>query len=366
VTTEHGDPRDPLRELPLREYRPRSRLRVGTHTVPRARYPAVDAHNHLGTWLSHMVSPEPGWVVRDVGELLATMDASNVRSIVNADGRWGEELEANLDRYDRAHPGRFATLCHLNWREVGAGGEWVPRLRESLRRSAGGGAAGVKVWKDLGLHVRDPAGELLLPDDARLDPVWDDAGSLGLPVLIHVADPMAFFEPVDETNERLEELLAHPEWSFADERRYPRFQRLIEALERVVARHPGTTFVGAHVGCFAEDLAWVGRMLAAHPNFHVDIAARIAELGRQPRAATSLIERFPDRVLFGTDSFPPTARAYALAFRFLETLDESFPYSEEEPPPQGRWTISGLGLRDDVLRAVEGRNAARIYRGLDG
>jgi Amidohydrolase len=366
VTAPSRGPGERTRDLRLREYRPRSQLRAPAHDVARARFPAVDAHNHLGTWLSHLISPDGGWVVADVAELLATMDACNVRAIVNADGRWGEELEANLDRYDRTHPGRFATLCHLDWREAAAEDAWGSRLREGLRRSAGAGAAGLKVWKDLGLHVRDAAGDLVPPDDERLDPVWEEAGSLGLPVLIHVADPVAFFEPPDETNERLEELLVHPEWSFADDRRYPRFRRLIDALERVVARHPHTTFVGAHVGCYAEDLTWVSRMLAAYPNFFVDIAARVAELGRQPRAAAELMKRFPDRVLFGTDAFAPTPRDFAVSFRFLETLDESFPYSDEEPPPQGRWTISGLGLPDGVLRAVEGGNAVRIYRTLNG
>jgi Amidohydrolase len=352
-----------LRELPLRAYAPVSKLRVPAHEVPASRFRSIDAHNHLGRWLSSWIGGA-GWVVSDVSRLLDTMDACNVGAIVNADGRWGDELEANLDRYDRAHPGRFATLCHVDWSQLERGDGWADRLVDALRRSAGAGAAGVKVWKDLGLHVRDGSGKLVLPDDERLSPIWDEAGALGLPVLIHVADPLAFFDPVDRHNERLEELLVHPDWSFADDRRYPTFERLLSALETLVARHPITTFVGAHVGCFAEDLEEVGRMLAAYRNFHVDIAARIAELGRQPRAAAALIERFPERVLFGTDAFPPEASDYALAFRFLETADEAFAYSPEHPPPQGRWTIAGLDLSDEALRAVEGGNARRVFPSL--
>jgi predicted TIM-barrel fold metal-dependent hydrolase len=346
-----------LRDLRLSDYRPRSRLRVPEHRVERPRFPAIDAHNHLGTWLT------AGSAWPDLDELFAVMDASGVRAMVNLDGRWGDELEANLDHYDRAHPGRFATFCHLDWAEAASPG-FPERLCGSLARSAAAGAKGVKVWKDLGLHVRDDVGELLLPDEPRLSEVWTAAGELGLPVTIHVADPMAFFDPLDATNERLEELLEHPNWWFGDRERFPTFERLVAALEAVVAAHSGTTFIGAHVGGAAEDLGWVGHMLATYRNFHIDIAARIAELGRQPRAARALIQRFPDGVLFGTDAFPPDRAIYAVHFRFLESTDEHFAYSRDEIPPQGRWAISGLDLPNDVLRAVYAENAARLIPGL--
>ena len=349
-----------LRELPLHAFRPRAVLRVPTHEVPRARVRVVDAHNHLGRWLT----PDGAWAVSDVSALLSDMDACNIGSVVNLDGQWGDELEANLDRYDRPHPGRFATFCHLDWSALSEPG-WPERLADGLRAASSSGAKGVKVWKNLGLQLRDERGELLLPDDERLTPTWAAAAELHLPVVIHVADPVAFFAPVDASNERLEELLVHPEWSFADPR-FPRFERLIEALESLVASHPATTFIGAHVGCFAEDLAWVGRMLSRYPNFHVDIAARIAELGRQPRAARRLFIEHADRVLFGLDLFPPDPAEYAIHFRFLETEDEYFDYSTEDVPPEGRWTISGLGLPDDVLRKVYGGNASRLVNGLTG
>jgi predicted TIM-barrel fold metal-dependent hydrolase len=349
---------DALRDLPLREFRPRARLRVSAHPVPRARFPAVDAHNHLGRWLT-----EDGWAAPDVGELVATMDACGIDAIVNLDGMWGEELEANLERYDRAHPGRFATFAHLDWRETAVAG-FGERMAASLRESVARGARGLKVWKHLGLVFRDDRDELLAPDDVRLAPVWEAAAALGVPVTIHIADPLAFFDPLDERNERLEELLAHPDWWFGDRDRFPPAERLLESFEALVARHPATTFIGAHVACYAEDLAWVGRMLDTYPNLHADIAARIAELGRQPLAARDLIERHPGRVLFGTDLFPPTREIYAIHFRFLETLDEHFPYDPEDPPPQGRWAISGLGLTGETLEAVESANARRLIPGL--
>jgi predicted TIM-barrel fold metal-dependent hydrolase len=203
----------------------------------------------------------------------------------------------------------------------------------------------------------------VLPDDRRLAPLWEAAAELGVPVFIHTADPVAFFDPVDERNERLEQLLAHPEWSFADPS-FPRFERLIEALEGLVAAQPDTTFVGVHAGGYAEDPVWVGRMLDAYPNLHVDVAARVAELGRQPRAVRELVVSHPDRVLFGIDEFPPAAESYAIYFRFLETGDEHFPHSTEDVPLMGRWAISGLDLPDDVLRKVYAGNALRLVPGL--
>jgi predicted TIM-barrel fold metal-dependent hydrolase len=276
---------------------------------------------------------------------------------VNLDGRWGAELEANLERYDRAHPGRFLTFCHVDWGDLAR----PERLVASLEASARAGARGLKVWKDLGLGVRDDRGELVLPDDPRIAPLWGAAGRFRLPVLIHTADPIAFFEPADATNERLEELAVHPEWAVHGPG-MPSFERLMEALEAVVAAHPETTFVGAHVCCCAEDLAWVERMLRTYPNLYLDFSQRIAELGRQPRAARRLFVEHGDRVLFGTDELPPRRAAYETYFRFLETADEHFAYSPdpENPWPQGRWRISALDLPPDTLRAIYRDNALRV------
>jgi len=346
-------------DLKLRDYLPRSVLQVAEHRAERSAHPAVDAHNHLGRWLT----AGGGWGVADVPRLLADMGSANVAAIVNLDGRWGEELEENLERYDRRYPGRFATFCHVDWREAASPG-FGERLAGSLRSSLAAGARGLKVWKDLGLGVSDDRGRLLMPDDRRLAPLWAAAGEAGAPVLIHTADPLAFFDAVDGGNERFEELLEHPEWSYARFGR-PHYRRLLEALEGLVAANPGTTFVAAHVAGAAEDLDLVERLLDAHANLYVDIAARIAELGRQPRRARELLLRHADRVLFGTDVFPPDTREYAISFRFLETEDEHFAYSSDDPPPQGRWRISGLGLPGDVLKMIYADNARRVIAGLD-
>src|SRR5215469_10628680 len=347
----------PLSALPLAEYCPYSRLRLPQTTVTHASVPAVDAHAHLGRWLTG-----ERWAVPDVAAFVDLMDSCRIIAVINLDGRWGDELEENLDRYDRSHPGRFATFCHVDWdllREPGAD----TKLAGSLERSVAAGARGLKVWKDLGLGVRDADGRLVLPDDPRLDALWDTAGRLGVPIAMHTADQVAFFDPVDQHNERLEELLARPDWSFCDPK-YPPFDRLIGALEAIVAAHPATMFIGAHAGCYAEDLGWVSRMLETYPNFHIDIAARIAELGRQPRTTRNLMLSHPGRVLFGTDQIPPGRPAYEVYFRFMESPDECFFYSPEDPPTSGRCYISALDLPEGVLRQVYADNAMRLIPAL--
>lgn len=343
-----------LRPAPrLDSYAPRSTLELPGSEVLAAAVPAVDVHNHLGRWLHR----SGGWMAPDVGALIADLDSCNVATAVNLDGRWGTELEENLDRYDRRHPDRFATFCHVDWSLLNQpGGSGL--LAQSLRDSVAAGARGLKVWKDLGLTVRDVDGRLVLPDDPRLAELWQAAGELGVPVLIHVADPAAFFDPVDRHNERLEELLrSRVSWAAAG--RSGR-RRLLDALEAIVAGHPRTRWVAAHVAGDAENLARVSGLLTRYPNLTVDIAARLGDLGRQPRATGRLVREHPDRIVFGTDVFPFRPAEARLYFRFLETEDEYFGYSTADTPPSGRWQISGLGLEPEILRMVYRENALRL------
>jgi len=344
-------------DLLLSQYAPRSTLVVDQHEVHRAKFPAVDAHNHLGRWLT------ADWPVPDVSDLVDMLDAWNILAIVNLDGRWGDELEANLDRYDRAFPNRFFTFAQVDWsvtREDSTFGVCMARqLEDSVRR----GARGLKVWKDLGLRFRDMRDTLIPVDDERLADLWEAAAALQVPVLIHVADPVAFFQPLDAGNERWEELLLHPDWHFHGSEYLP-FGVLIEQFEHLIARHPKTTFIAAHAGCYPENLSWVSRMLDTYPNFNVDIAARLAELGRQPYSSRRLFERHPGRILFGLDISPPRLEWYMPYFRFLETADEYFPYSPYDVGPQGRWHIYGISLPDDVLHQVYHETAERLL-GLD-
>ncbi len=345
-----------LRTLPVPEWHPVAQLRPPATEVERAAFPAIDVHNHLGRWLTD----DGDWMIEDPDALVAVMDACGVETIVNLDGRWGDEVTANVERYDRAHPGRFLTFCQLDWAEL-ASEDGARRLRASLDDSAARGARGVKIWKDLGLTIRDADGALILPDDPRVIDVVRHAGELGLPVLIHTADPKAFFEPLDARNERIDELMQMKQWWFGDRSVHPTFDRLLAAHRTLVESCPGTRFIGAHAGCAAEDLDLVERLLDDCPHYTIDIGGRMAELGRQPRRFRRLLERHPDRVLFGTDIYPATPEQFRLHFRFLETDDEAFAYAPEEPvPPQGRWTVSALGLPSELLERVYRANARAV------
>jgi predicted TIM-barrel fold metal-dependent hydrolase len=321
--------------------------------VSQPRFAVIDAHNHLGGGLT----TADGF---SAAEVLAGMDASGVRVLVDLDGGWGEDiLDAHLALFKEAAPERFIMFGGVDWeawsQHGNRFGEWAAGR---MRRQAERGAQGLKVWKGLGLSVCDHDGALVAVDDQRLDPIWETAAELGWPVLIHVADPVAFFDPLDHNNERWEELQAHPDWQFPSPP-FPSFLSVVNSMAMVAERHPHTTFIGAHVGCYSENLAWVGALLDRCPNFNVDIAARISELGRQPYSARRFFLRYADRIVFGTDH-RPVLDWYSIYYRFLETDDEYFSYGRGAIPSQGRWCIYGLHLPDDVLRKVYHENAERL------
>lgn len=342
----------------LKDFVPRTSLKLAHHEIERPRFPMIDAHNHLG-------SSFPG--VRDLptSQVIDVLDACGVEAIVDLDGGQDADLSAEVDRWRATERVLvFAGLDYRMWATDHRFGEVeAQRLRESVDR----GATGLKIWKPLGLRARDPRGQLIPVDDQRLDSLFETAAELKVPILIHIGDPFAFFEPMDQTNERWEELSANPDWHFwpttQDEHpepgSFPELGVVLAAFDRLLGRHPGVTFIGAHIASAAEDLAFVASLLVRHPNLYVDIAERINELGRQPYTARSFLIEHAERVVFGLDR-PCDAALYRRYFRFLETFDESFAYGLEVPPRQGRWQIHGLGLPDDVLRAVYGGTARRI------
>lgn len=338
----------------LEHYRPRPKLVTKTTPVLHPRYPVVDAHNHLADPFGG------GWDKKPLTQLLDILDEAGVRVYVDLDGGWGEDiLNTHLDLFKARAPERFRVFGGVDWSKWPELGnrfpDWAAR---SLRAQKERGAEGLKIWKLFGLQVRDHKGKLVKVDDPRLDIIWETAADLNLPVLIHVADPIAFFDPVDETNERWEELHQHPDWVFTSPP-YPPFIEILEALYRLVKTHPRTLFIGAHVGCYAENLAWVGKMLDDCPNYYIDIAARIGELGRQPYSARRFFIQYQDRILFGSD-LGPDLEAYRIYYRFLETDDEYFNYNPGDIPLQGRWFIYGIYLPDEVLAKVYHQNAQEV------
>jgi predicted TIM-barrel fold metal-dependent hydrolase len=343
-----------LRSTNFTRWSPRSELVLPRTPVGRSAVPAIDVHNHLGRWLN-----EGEWMFERPADLIDVLDESNVELVVNLDGFWGDELVANLERYDRAFPSRIATFCWVEWGRL-AEPDGVSQLKKTLKESADLGARGVKVWKELGLKIRDRDGRLILPDDERVIEVLGYAGELGLPVLIHVSDPKAYFAPADVYNERLDELVESPDMWVGDRTKYPTFYRLIDALETLVLATPGTRYVAAHVGCASEDLERVETMLDNASNLFVDIAGRITELGRQPRSFAQLVDRFPDRVVLGTDLYPVTNSKFEKYFHFLESSDEGFDYLPREPyPPHPRSTMSAMGFSADILEGIYSSNAKR-------
>jgi predicted TIM-barrel fold metal-dependent hydrolase len=352
------------RNLLLENFRPQPMLKVPEHQLTRARFPVIDIHTHFRHKFRGNAAELHRWV-----EL---MDRNNIAVCVSLDGQWGDQLDEHQALLWMKYRDRFAIFANIDWQ--GAGKEKEPatwdcnrpdfarRAREELARAKQRGACGVKIFKSFGLEIKNADGSLLKIDDPRWDAIWEACGELDLPVLIHVADPAAFFLPINETNERWEELHRHPEWSFFGPQ-FPKRDELLAALLRVCQRHRGTTFISAHVASNSEDLAAVGAWLDENPNLYVEIASRIAELGRQPVTARKFLIKYQDRVLFGTDGPWPEERI-RLYWRFLETADENFPYSERPFPPQGFWNIYGVDLPDETLRRIYHGNAMRIIPGV--
>jgi predicted TIM-barrel fold metal-dependent hydrolase len=334
-----------------------------TH-ITTARFPVIDFHTHITEGLN---STNDG--VRfalDPGNCIEVMKRKNVRTMVDLTGGHGAGLRDALRRLPEAHPGQFIVFTEPDWARA-SDRDYAKYQADQLEDAHKAGAKGLKIRKTLGLYLREAGShELVRVDDPRFDPMWETAGSLNMPVAIHVSDPRAFFLPIDRFNERYEELHAHPDWSFHG-KDFPSDRELQEARRTVMRRHPRTQFVCLHVA-ESEDLAYVSECMDQQPNMHVDIAARIGELGRQPRAARRFFDRYQDRILFGTDASGGTETPqqtfgdalYEIYFRFLETEDEYFDYAPSPIPPQGRWRIYGIGLPETALRKVYLDNAARL------
>ncbi|MGB6384316.1 MAG: amidohydrolase family protein [Terriglobales bacterium] len=330
-------------DLGLSDYHPRPMLVVPEHEVRRPKFPVIDYHNHLD-------AQHPRNVLR-------VMDECDVELIVNITMRVGKEALDMIFKYHAAAPGRFATYGWMDWSDLQSPGFFV-RAVDRFEDLVEHGSCGLKLWKDLGTSLSDADGKLLRVDDERLAPLFEKAAELGVPIMFHTSDPDAFFLPIDPENERYEELAAHPEWSFYGS--HFSKQELLAQRDRVFARHPKTTFVAAHIAERSENLEYVGCLLESYPNVLVDIGARCAELGRQPYTARNFFLKYSDRILFGTD-LVPESEMYRLHFRFLETDDQYFEYPSHASR-QGRWSIYGLYLPDEVLRRVYRDNARRILK----
>ena len=341
---------DQKKTLLLKDFHPAPMLHTAVHKIDRAKFYVIDVHNHVND-AQGIDEPMPPARVVEI------MDRTNVKTVVILTGMWGEKLQHVIDTMVKPYPGRFMVFTQIDWSKIddpNFSQEMVAQIEDAVSR----GARGLKVLKDLGLGVRDKSGKLITVDDPRLDPIWSECGRLGIPVSIHVTDPEAFFHPIDNTNERYEELTEHPDWSFAGSQ-FPSKLAILEARDRVIARHPNTTFVALHLANWPENLDYVSQELDRYPNMMVEFGAREAELGRQPRRAREFFIKYQDRIMFGTDN-GMDEEMYRNHFRWLETADEYFDYWGY--PGQGRWEIYGMALPDEVLEKVYHLNAERIFR----
>lgn len=352
------------RELLLKNFRPQTKLKVEQTDLRRAKFPVVDLHTHFRHRLRH--SPE------QLDAYVELMDRNNIAVCVSLDGQLGDDFREHAAYLWTKYPNRFLIFANIDWQGDGEANKpetwachrdnFATRTVQRLTEAKQLGASGLKLFKQFGLGYRNPDGSLIAIDDPRWDPIWKACSELELPVIIHTADPAAFFDEIDETNERWEELHRHPEWSFPSDK-FPSREDLLTARNNVIKRHPKTTFIGAHVASSSEDLATVARWLDEYPNLNVGFASRISELGRQPYTSRRFFLEYSDRILFTTDGPWPETRV-RLYWRFLETWDEYFPYAENEFPPQGFWNIYGIGLPDEVLQKIYHENALRLIPGL--
>jgi uncharacterized protein len=331
------------------DYRPRSTLVVPAHPVPRPKFPAIDFHGHPFGLLGSADS---------LARLVAAMDSLNLRVMVVANNMSGDALArtAELVRATPAARDRVRILAGIDFRNVGPG--WAEKAVAQLEADVKAGAVGVgEIGKNLGLSTKKADGTRLRIDDPAIDPVWQACARLGLPVFIHTADPQEFWQPIDYRNERWLELGLFPNRRYPSEQ-YPSFEELMTERDNLLRRHPKTTFVIAHMGWHANDLARLAKLLEL-PNVYTEVGAVLYDIGRQPRVARDFFIRFQDRILFGKDSFQPDE--YPYYWRVFETRDDYFDYYR---PYHAFWKLYGIDLPDSVLRKVYFANAQRITPGL--
>lgn len=329
----------------ITEYKPRSTLVVPARPVPRAKFPAVDFHGHPPTLDSS----------ESIRQVVEAMDALNLQVMIQARPSSGERLTSQIRAVKEAgYEDRFVFFANVDLRNVGPGSG--ARIAAQLEEDVKAGAVGIgEIQKGFGLSVRKADGTRLQLDDPELDIVWETAGRLGIPVFVHTADPDQFFQPMDYDNERWLEMALFESRRYFDRGRFPSFEELMAERDRMIAKHPNTTWVVAHMSWYANDLAKLGELFDKHPNVHGEVGAILYDLGRQPRNARDFFVKYQDRILFGKDAFEPDE--YPYYWRVFETADEYFDYYRDY---HAFWKLYGMDLPDEVLRKVYYGNALTI------
>jgi predicted TIM-barrel fold metal-dependent hydrolase len=334
-------------KIDFETYNPPSSLVVPEHNTGRAKFPFIDVHNHQNNMPS-----------QNIGNLLSEMDKLNMKIMVNLSGRSGEYLASAVKNVRQTNAKRLIVFANISFTGIGEA-SWTETAVKQIEEDVKAGAQGLKIFKSLGFSVKDNKGNLVPVDDPRLEAIWEKCGQLGIPVLIHTADPKQFWDEPNAQNERWLELLTQPGRNRSASDGYT-WEELIRQQHNLIKKHPRTNFIIAHFGWFANNLEYLGKLLDTYPNMNIEFGAIIAELGRQPRMAKKFFNQYQDRILFGKDSWVPSE--YSTYFRVLETEDEYFPYHKKY---HAYWKMYGIGLSDEVLKKVYYKNAIRLIPGID-
>ncbi len=333
--------------LTIEEYQPKSTLVTTDHKVERAKFPFIDIHSHH--W-----NP----TLERVDQLVKEMDTINLRVLVNLSGGTGEELRKTVATMKGRYPNRFVVFANPSYDDINTSG-YGQRAADRLAQDVRNGAQGLKIFKNFGMDLKYANGGRVHADDPVFDPLFDKCAELKIPVLIHIAEPSAFFDPWDKYNERWLELKEFPQRARPPSR-YPPFETLMAERNHLFAKHPRTNFIAAHLAFHGNDLERLGKLFDTLPNMYVDIAAVLAELGRQPYSAHDFLIKYQDRVLMGKDIYD--VNEYKWYFRALETRDEYFEYYRKR---HAFWRIYGFELPDEVLKKVYYKNALQLVPGID-
>ena len=328
--------------ISFEDYNPKSTLVVSSNEIKRSKYPFIDIHNH-----------QFDMPVKDLSDLVSEMDSLNMAFMVNLSGFRGQYLKMCLDNIKKNAPERLGVFVNLNWENIDSD-TFLENNIKILRDAKKDGAIGLKVYKSLGLTDKDSNGNRIAVNDPRIDPIWEECGKLGFPVLIHSADPASFWKPKDKNNERWLELKQKPN-RYRNPALFPSFESIIAEQHNVFEKHPKTIFINAHLGWMGNDLDRLSSHLDKYPNVVTEIGAVLAELGRQPKRARKFFTDHQDKILFGKDAY--NQQEYYTYFRVLETEDEYFDYYRKR---HAFWKMYGLGLPDSILKKVYYKNALRI------
>ena len=344
--------------MDIGEYSPKSTLVVDENKIYRSKFPFIDVHSH------HWDMP-----IQDLSTLVSEMDSLNMAYLINLSGSglatffgkhdlMEKNLTSSIKNVKENFPKRFGVFFNINFNRIDDE-NFKSNTTLLINDAVNQGAIGLKVYKNLGLNLRDSKGKRVPVDDERLSFIWEECAKLNIPVLIHSGEPKAFFDPIDKFNERWLHAREKPN-SFRSSDQYPAFDKVMLEQHNMFRKHSKTTFINAHFGWYANDLSKLSKILDELQNVSVEFGAVINELGRQPRAAKKFFIEYQDRILFGKDIYKKDE--YYIYFRVLETSDEYIQYYRKR---HGLWRLYGMDLPDDVLKKIYYQNALKMFPSID-